>query len=440
MGIVPAARDPRLGRRGGLAVVVAGVCLVVAMRAALVDEVRSAARLQAAQLAGQVEQGRAPSLAVDAPDEQLVQVTDAAGLVVASSDGATGRPAVARLRAGESAKVRDVFEDDDAVVAAARAGDGTVLVALSVDEVGSATSVVAQLLALGLPLLLLVVALTSWRLTGRALAPVEAIRSEVDAISAGELHRRVPTGRGGDEVARLAATMNRMLGRLEDSAGRQRRFVSDASHELRTPIASIRQHAEVALAHPESTTVSRLAATVLVEDLRTQRLVEDLLMLARADEDGLRLTRQPVDVDYLALAEALRLRQTTRLRIDTTGVTAGRVLGDEAALRRVLQNLTDNGSRHAVDVVALTVTTHDREVVLSVEDDGPGIVPADRQRVLERFVRIDQARLRATGGAGGAGLGLSIVTEVVAAHAGRLVIGDSPLGGVRISVHLSEHD
>ena len=139
---------------------------------------------------------------------------------------------------------------------------------------------------------------------GRALAPVEAIRAEVDAISAAALHRRVPDPPADDEIARLARTMNRMLDRLEQAQARQRRFVSDASHELRSPVASIRQHAEVALAHPDRTTTAELAETVLAEDLRLQRLVEDLLLLTRADEHTLALRRRPVDLDDLVFDEA----------------------------------------------------------------------------------------------------------------------------------------
>ncbi len=151
-------------------------------------------------------------------------------------------------------------------------------------DVLDTTTAITRLLIIGLPVMLVVVALTTWFAVGRALAPVEAIRREVDEISAAQLHRRVPQPKADDEIGRLAATMNRMLDRLESARNSQRRFVSDASHELRSPITTIRQHAEVALAHPDRTTTRELADVVLAEEQRMQRLVEDLLLLARADE------------------------------------------------------------------------------------------------------------------------------------------------------------
>ena len=151
-------------------------------------------------------------------------------------------------------------------------------------EAVDTTATVTKLLIAGLPVLLVVVAVTTWIVVGRALAPVEAIRREVDEVSAAQLHRRVPQPDTDDEIGRLAATMNRMLARLEDARNSQRRFVSDASHELRAPITTIRQHAEVALAHPDRANAHELAEVVLAEQQRMERLVDDLLLLARADE------------------------------------------------------------------------------------------------------------------------------------------------------------
>jgi signal transduction histidine kinase len=274
---------------------------------------------------------------------------------------------------------------------------------------------------------------TTWLLVGRALAPVEAIRAEVDAISGDALHRRVPDPPAGDEIGRLARTMNRMLGRLEQAQARQRRLVADASHELRSPVATIRQHAEVALAHPDRTTTTELAATVLAEDLRLQRLAEDLLLLTRADEHTLALRRRPVDLDDLVFDEARRVRGATGLGVDTTSVSAGRVEGDPAGLRRVLRNLGDNAARAAGGHLAFSVVEDDGVVRLTVDDDGHGIPEADRERVFERFVRLDDARARDDGGSG---LGLAIVAELIAAHGGAVAITSSPLGGARVEVTL----
>ncbi|PZF82447.1 sensor histidine kinase [Jiangella anatolica] len=408
----------------GLALLLGGVALVVVMRSTLLEQVADAAQSRAASV------DAADPRLTGTDDDGFVQVLDGDRRVVAATANVAGAPAV-DVRPGETARV-DVVHGEDMLAVAVRSGDRTVVAGQSADDVAEATGVVTRLLGFGLPALLAVVAVTTWWTTGRALAPVEAVRAEVDEISAAQLHRRVPGGRGDDEIARLARTMNAMLDRLEEAQTRQREFVSDASHELRSPVASIRQHAEVALAHPDRTTVPELAATVLAEDLRVQRLVEDLLVLARADEQLLRLAAHPVDLDDLVLEEAVRLR-AAGVTVDTTGVAAARATGDAAALRRVLRNLGDNAARHASAVVALSSATRDGAAVLAVEDDGPGIAPADRERVLRRFVRLDEARDR---DAGGAGLGLAIVDELVHAHGGTVEVTERAGGGARLVVHL----
>ncbi|MGH8902289.1 MAG: sensor histidine kinase [Egibacteraceae bacterium] len=422
----------------GVAMAVGAVVLVAVLRSTLIRGVRTAAILRAADVAAVLESGTGPGgMAVADAGDILIQVLDEDGEVVASSRNVEGQPPVASLRPGDSTKIDVPVDDDDflAVAVAADTPDGplTVVVARTLDTVNEPIQIVSGLLATGLPALLLVVALTTWKVVGRALAPVEAIRREVDEISAAELHRRVPDPPSSDEIAHLAATMNRMLGRLERAQTRQRRFISDASHELRSPVASIRQHAEVALAHPDRTTTAELAGTVLAEDLRVQRLIDDLLLLARADEDTLQPRRRAVDLDDLVFDEARRLRDTTDLRVDTTAVSAGRVHGDAAGLRRVLRNLGENAARHAHRHISWALAQRDDTVFLAVDDDGSGIPEDERERVFERFVRLDDARSR---DAGGSGLGLAIVSELVAAHGGTVTITDSPLGGARIEISL----
>ncbi|AJF67977.1 sensor histidine kinase [Streptomyces vietnamensis] len=428
------------------------VALVALMRAELTDDVRQAARARAEQVAAVIESGRGvPSLAVSEPDEEFVQVLDARGDVVAGSPNVKNLPAVADLRGGSEATLTTPLDEDRFLVVAVAAegpgGQRTVLVGRTVIAVVESTRIVTRLLFVGLPLLMLVVAGATWMAVGRALAPVSAIRSEVEAISAAELHRRVPLPPGRDEIARLAATMNRMLDRLERAQSAQRRFISDASHELRSPVASIRQHAEVALAHPDRLPGERLARTVLAEDLRMQRLVDDLLLLARADEDALRPRLRPVDLDDLVLDEARRLRGAAPgLRIGTAGVSAARRNADPRDLGRVVRNLGENAARYARSEVAFDLTEQpDGRVVLGVEDDGPGVPPADRERVFERFVRLDEARSRSAadrsgagdaGDAAGSGLGLAIVAELVAAHGGTATVTDGRLGGARFEVVL----
>jgi signal transduction histidine kinase len=243
----------------------------------------------------------------------------------------------------------------------------------------------------------------------------------------------VPLPATRDEIDRLAATMNRMLDRLERVRVRERAFIADASHELRSPIAAIRQHAEVALAHPDRTSTIDLARVAHAESLRMQVLVDDLLLLARADEESPRTSRLPVDLDDLVFAEAARLRGDAAVTIDTSAVSPVRVDGDWAGLGRMLRNLVDNAARHAGGRVALALAERDSQAVIYVDDDGPGIAPADRHRVFDRFVRLDESRSRAVGGNG---LGLAIVAQIAAAHGGDVAVGDSPLGGARFSVRL----
>jgi signal transduction histidine kinase len=419
-----------------IALVIGAAGLITALRRTMVDEVAEAARVQASDVVRQLEAGRAPVLEVAPADEQLIQVITPAGAVVSASPNMAGRPAVARLAPGQSAEVVTPLDDDEfvAVAEGAQTSDGprTVLVARALVDVLDTTTVITRLLIIGLPVLVVVVALTTWFAVGRVLAPVEAIRREVDEISAAQLHRRVPQPKRDDEIGRLAATMNRMLERLESARNSQRRFVSDASHELRSPITTIRQHAEVALAHPDRVTAAELAEVVLAEQQRMQRLVEDLLVLARADEH-VPLACEAVDLDDLAFEEGHRLRFTTSKRVDTSGVSAARLQGDADALRRMLRNVGENAARHASSRVDITLVERGEEVMLTVDDDGPGIPESERDRVLQRFVRLDEARSRDEGGSG---LGLSIVDEVVRAHGGSMSIGQSPLGGARIQITL----
>ena len=299
-------------------------------------------------------------------------------------------------------------------------------------DVLETTAVITRLLIFGVPLLVAVVALTTWFAVGRALAPVEAIRREVDEISAAQLHRRVPQPK--------CRRRDRPTGRdHEPHAGAARRRTKQPA-----PLR-IRRVARVALAHhhhpparrgrarpPRPNDAQELADVVLAEQHRMQRLVEDLLLLARADE-RVPLSRAPVDLDDLVFEEGQRLRSTTSKRVDTSGVGAARVRGDADALRRVFRNLGENAARHAVEPGRHRSRRSGDDVVLTVDDDGPGIPESERERVLQRFVRLDEARSRDDGGSG---LGLSIVDEVVRAHGGSMSITQSPLGGARIQVTL----
>ncbi len=423
----------------GVALLGASIALVAILGESLTNSALEHASSRAEEVAGSLEDASVqPGLMGTREDDEVVQVIDGDGAVIAWSKNVVGQEPIADLAPGGTTRMRVPWDAGveyilAATTAALPTGPATVIVARALDDVADSTRIVSNLLLVGAPLLLVVVAATTWIVTGRALAPVEAIRREVDAISANQLYRRVPEPSGGDEIARLAATMNGMLGRLETSQARQRRFVSDASHELRSPVASIRQHAEVALAHPDRVDVGDLAETVLAENIRVQGLVDDLLLLARADEGTLVTRQETVDLDDVVLEEASRLAATTRLAVDRSGISAGRVRGDAVQLQRLTRNLLDNASRHARSRIAVSVREQDGEVLLHVEDDGAGIAVEDHGRVFERFVRLDDGRGRDEGGSG---LGLAIVADIVASHGGSVTVTDAPGGGARFEVRL----
>jgi len=421
----------------GLALLAGSVVLVSVLSSMLTDSVRASAQAQADQVAAAVGESGPTRLDLPDDDDRLVQVLDGDNQVVASSSEQIGSERLVIVAPGSSTTIEVAIDDDDylAVAAAADTSQGRylVVVAHALDRVAESTQALTTLLAAGLPILLLLLAATTWRVVGGALAPVEAIRREVDEVSARELHRRVPQPAGTDEISRLASTMNRMLARLESARLRQQQFVADASHELRSPLASIRAHAEVAVAHPERAHDVELAETVLAESLRVQKLVENLLVLARTDEPRSGPELESVDLDDLVFDEVQQRRRRSDAVLDTANVSAGRVQGDGALLRRVVGNLLDNAERHASSRIEITLQEVGDAVLLRVDDDGAGVAAEDREVVFERFSRLDEARTR---DAGGAGLGLAIVAEVTAGHRGTVSLSESAAGGARFEVRL----
>lgn len=418
----------------GLSLVLAGVGIVTFLQRSLRENVQTAALIQAKAIADSGESS-SKVIKVGEEDEEFVQVLDAEGKVVGGSPNVSGRAALVRLKAGQQQILESVPFENGAFLAVATSTKArpqlTVVVGRSLEIVKEAGGAATRVLAFVIPLLLLIVGAVTFRLTGRALAPVEAIRGEVEAISGRELHRRVPIPGSRDEITSLATTMNSMLDRLEESHLRQRRFVSDASHELRSPVAAIRQEAEVTLAHPDTTTIKELAKSVLDEDMRLQRIVDDLLLLTSMDEGTAGLETKPIELDDLVFEEAERLGSFTGLKVDVAGVSEGVVRGDRSKIERLVRNLTDNAARHASSSIRLAVRQANGKVVMQIDDDGPG-VPADKRNfVFERFSRLDGARAR---NHGGAGLGLAIVAEIAAAHGGKVAVTEAPLGGARFEV------
>jgi len=284
------------------------------------------------------------------------------------------------------------------------------------------------------PLVVLTLGLIVWISVGRALRPVEVMREEADQITAAHVRRRLAVPVGDDEIPRLARTLNEMLDRIDEGQGLQRQFVSDASHELRSPLAVIRQAAEVALSYPRRVRTDELAADVLAESDRLEELVSALLLLARLETDE-RGHDEVVDLDDVVLAEVARARQPEDqlVAIDVHGVGAGRTRGSALLLGHVVRNLLDNARRHAASSVTVSLHEEAEQIELHVDDDGTGIPPDDRGRVFDRFVRLDEARARDEGGSG---LGLAIVRKIVDSEGGTVRIEDAPSGGARFVVRL----
>ncbi len=302
-------------------------------------------------------------------------------------------------------------------------------VATPLDSIHTTVHRIASALLVGVPALIAMVAAMTWFMTGRALRPVDAITSRVKEITGSTLHERVPEPQTDDEIGELARTMNAMLDRLEGSSARQKRFMSDASHELRSPVASIKTQLETALLTHDGTDWEGVARTVLAEDERLESLVHNLLAMTRLEE-GVRPPSTEVDLDEVIFEQ---LSHPTRVPVDRSKVGAARVSGVPAELSSVVRNLVDNAVRHANTRVAVSLSTIGPWVRLAVDDDGPGIAIEDRVKVFERFARLQEGRARDSGGSG---LGLALSKRIVEAYGGRIFVETSALGGASFVVEL----
>jgi len=299
----------------------------------------------------------------------------------------------------------------------------------SVDEIHRSVGAFKGALVVGLPILAIGAGMMTWFITGQALAPVGIMTRRVRELSATTLDARVPVPPTDDEISQLARTMNEMLDRLQHASVAQRQFVSDASHELRSPVASIRAQLETALRYPDDVDWPAVARIVLAEDARLEHLVGNLLAMARLEEGRLG-PRHEVDLDDLVMGQTHRM---TGVKVDVSGVSAGRVWGNPDELTSVVRNLLDNAARYATSVIAVSVREAGPWVVVSVEDDGPGIPAADRETVFERFARLQEGRERDKGGTG---LGLALSRRIVEHHGGTIHVEDGGHGGARFVVSL----
>lgn len=422
--------------------VVVGSASVVLLYRSMCADVDDAANSRALAVAERLKKEPPDELesVLLATDQRIVavQVIDARGRIVRRSDSAPKEPLIP-LRGNNFRNSQvgvSATADDDTRVAAltadGRKGRYTVLVGGGIEPIESMTSTVATMLTITAPVVAVVAAGVTYLLVRRSLRSVDAIRSRVSEISSSDLSERVPVPDRADEISALAATMNKMLERIEAGHTAQRRFVGDASHELRSPLATVISALEIAQSHPEVFDKTLVQTALLPEAHRMQSLVEDLLLLARADEHGLPMRRTEIDLDDLASTEVARLKRETSLQV-SGNLAAVKVSGDALGLARVLRNLADNAARHARSTVSIVVRADADRAYLQVCDDGPGIPVTERGRVFERFVRLDADRSRH---GGGSGLGLAIVAEIVAAHMGMIDIDDRTGGGTVMTVRL----
>ena len=414
----------------GATLAVGAIALVSILRASLERGVTNTALVRAADVASLARAGTLPaSLAFPGEERSIIQVVAPDGTVVASTGNiagetilaasATGPYTVSGLPVGDQQRFRMTVTRVDT-------GQGlfTIVSGESLERVDATMRTVRVALGAGLPAVLLLVGGLAWSGTRRALQPVEAIRAEVAAITDSDLHRRVPEPGGDDEIANLAQTMNAMLDRLEAASARQARFVSDASHELRSPLTLLRALLEIGLARPQRSDWPARAEGALVEVARLEGLVADLLVLGRAVGGG-RSTWVRFDLTELVTGEVARWPSASGVEVVVTALTRSWVDGDPGQVSRAVGNLLANAMRHATSHVSVTSYSDEDKAVIEVADDGPGVPDAEKDRIFERFVRLDEARATDDGGSG---LGLAIVRSIVETHDGTVAVVSGPPG------------
>lgn len=373
----------------------------------------------------------------------LIQVVDSNGRVILTSKASGGGSALQTSipEPGAQRTFGDIRLDGGnteyrGVAIGVSTADGDAAVEVATSE-GRAREVVLFVFVLLCAFFPFVLALVMWLvhvLVGRTLKPVEEIRSEVSQISTTDLSARVTVNESGDEIAALAETMNSMLDRLEDSYSRQLQFVGDASHELRSPLVTLVGIVDLAVTTGQPIDVATADQILKPEVTRLRDLITDLLLLASADESGLRLTNVDVDLDDL-IDEQVRISELSHgISIDAT-IVPTRMTGDPQRLSSMIRNILDNAIRYSSERVSVRMSVDDarRTVRVEVSDDGPGIADDAKEHVFDRFVRLDPERDRR---GGGTGLGLAIVSEIVRAHHGNVRALDSEFGGTTIRIEL----
>ena len=415
--------------------------LLGAYRGQLIDSLDVTLEQQVADRASLLETGGArDALVTVLQDEAFVWIGTKDGEVIAQGGaifplenpvpGLIGTTVDVSLLVEERKPNETERERMDLRIASAETAAGEVVLAGSeLETIDKTVAGLARLFALAVPVMVAIVGALAWFITGRALQPVAAIRIQAEAISGMTLTERVPVPDSQDEIEDLAVTVNQMLDRLERHDTAIRQFSSDASHELKSPVANIRAMVETRSSTDPSWEAAR--RSLVNETNRLGDLVDNLLFLASHQDDDRPQERTAVQLDELIFAEAELISETTQLRVDLSTIEPAAIAGSTADLRRLLRNLVDNASRHADQRIALSLQTTPQGVRLSVADDGDGVVEQDREKIFERFTRLDEARARDDGGTG---LGLSIVAQVARAHDASIEVSDGDLGGATFTV------
>ena len=371
----------------------------------------------------------------------VIQVTNTSGTEVwAASSAIVGAPVLARgstdataksgfaltmVHSSRTAGTEPQISDGQVQSISTSRGQGLIFGYVYGTPISHSVGILLVSVAISFPLLLLLSGGLIWLGIGLALAPVESIRRRVERIAARDLSERVPVTGGDDEIARMARTVNAMLDRLEAASKFQQEFVSNASHELRSPLTTLLATVERAQSEQQSVNWAEVTETIMREGRRLDGLIEDLFWLARHDENQVEAVSVDVDLDDLLFEEALRVRAMSELSVDTSTVQPTRVTGDPPMLKRMIRNIVDNAARYASHELRFDSHYDGPFGVVTVADDGEGIDVAQSTRFFQRFVRADSARSRRSGGTG---LGLSIVTDIVTRHGGEARFVEVPSG------------
>lgn len=385
----------------------------------------------------EVEAGDLQS-AIDDTGEVVIELFDAAGQVIGESRS------TARLYEPDddaTPEVREIAGGDDAdepflIVQRSVSGpDGpvTVVGVMSLAELTPIQVTTARVLAVVLLVVFAFSIAFTWFLTGRTLEPVDAMRRQAEAISAGDMSARIAEPANDRHLGGLARTLNRMLDRIESALAEQKRFASNASHELKSPLAATSVMLEALRDHPDEVDQAKTVEELVRENDRMKSIVDDLLVLTRRDEGRLAASLRPIDLMDLIFEEVDTVKAAGGVHIDVSGVRPVVVTADSRLLGQAIRNLLDNAVRYAGSEVAVSCEEAGLSVRIAIDDDGPGIAPADRTRAFERFVRLDAAQGPSRTSTG---LGLSVVKGIVEQHSGTVELLDSPQGGTRALIEL----